>query len=155
MGWPPWRSRWDTGVRHREHAVITAGIAVVVWHYRIATVDLGQWWNVVLLFVLVEFAYYWYHRESAFGAPALEYPSGPPFARGIDPFGRRPSELDAGALVQWLFYMPLVWIGFDPGWVFGMVSASLLYQFWLHTTLISRLGPLAGFPQHALGASRP
>jgi sterol desaturase/sphingolipid hydroxylase (fatty acid hydroxylase superfamily) len=38
--------------------------------------------------------------------------------------------------------MPLVWIGFDPLWVFGMVSASLLYQFWLHTTLIPRLGPL-------------
>ena len=25
-----------------SHAVITAGIAVVVWHYRIATVDLGN-----------------------------------------------------------------------------------------------------------------
>jgi sterol desaturase/sphingolipid hydroxylase (fatty acid hydroxylase superfamily) len=31
-----------------------------------------------------------------------------------------------------------------PGLVFGMVSASLLYQFWLHTTLIPRLGPLEG-----------
>jgi sterol desaturase/sphingolipid hydroxylase (fatty acid hydroxylase superfamily) len=41
-----------------------------------------------------------------------------------------------------MFFLPMVWIGFDPVWVFGMVSASLLYQFWLHTTLIPPLGPI-------------
>ena len=127
-----------------SHAVITAGIAVVVWHYRIATVDLGQWWNVVLLFVLVEFAYYWYHREAHLVR----------LLWSTHRVHHSPEELTllaAGRLnwtpvlsFSWLFYMPLVWIGFDPVWVFGMVSASLLYQFWLHTTLIPRLGPLEG-----------
>ena len=26
---------------------------------------------------------------------------------------------------MFLFYLPIVWIGYDPVWVFGMVSASL------------------------------
>jgi hypothetical protein len=64
----------------------------------------------------------------------------------------RPEELTFSAAYRlnwtpllsgaWLFFLPLVWLGFDPALVFGIVSASLLYQFWLHTTLIPRLGPL-------------
>jgi sterol desaturase/sphingolipid hydroxylase (fatty acid hydroxylase superfamily) len=39
-----------------------------------------------------------------------------------------------------LFYLPIVWIGFDPVWVFGMASASLAYQFFVHTELVPRIG---------------
>jgi sterol desaturase/sphingolipid hydroxylase (fatty acid hydroxylase superfamily) len=39
-----------------------------------------------------------------------------------------------------LFYLPIVWIGFDPRWVFGMASASLTYQFFVHTELVPRIG---------------
>jgi sterol desaturase/sphingolipid hydroxylase (fatty acid hydroxylase superfamily) len=44
--------------------VISTGLAVVVWRYRVATIDLEQWTNLVALFVLVEFVYYWYHRAA-------------------------------------------------------------------------------------------
>jgi sterol desaturase/sphingolipid hydroxylase (fatty acid hydroxylase superfamily) len=124
------------------HAVITAGLALIVWRYRIATIDLGHWWNVVLLFVLLEFAYYWYHR-SAHRVRLLW---------GSHSVHHSPETLTLSAAYRlnwtpilsgsWLFFLPLVWIGFDPVWVFGMVSANLLYQFWLHTTLIPRLGPV-------------
>jgi sterol desaturase/sphingolipid hydroxylase (fatty acid hydroxylase superfamily) len=39
-----------------------------------------------------------------------------------------------------LFYLPLVWLGFQPQWVFGMASASLAYQFFIHTELAPRVG---------------
>jgi sterol desaturase/sphingolipid hydroxylase (fatty acid hydroxylase superfamily) len=39
-----------------------------------------------------------------------------------------------------VFYLPIVWIGFDPVWVYGMVSASLSYQFFVHTELVPRVG---------------
>ncbi|HQY08698.1 MAG TPA: sterol desaturase family protein [Burkholderiaceae bacterium] len=32
-----------------------------------------------------------------------------------------------------LFFAPLLWLGFPPSAVLGMVAANLLYQFWLHT----------------------
>ena len=124
------------------NAAITAGLALIVWHYRIATIDLGKWWNVLLLFVLLEFCYYWYHRAAhrvrlMWGSHSVHH---------------SPEELTLSAAYRlnwtpilscsWVVFLPLVWIGFDPVWVFGMLSASLLYQFWLHTTLIPRLGPL-------------
>lgn len=41
-----------------------------------------------------------------------------------------------------LFFLPLIWIGWSPLAVGGMVAANLLYQFWLHAAWIPRLGPL-------------
>ena len=38
------------------------------------------------------------------------------------------------------FYLPIVWIGYDPVWVDGMASASLTYQFFIHTELVPRIG---------------
>lgn len=32
-----------------------------------------------------------------------------------------------------LFFAPLLWLGFPPSAVLGMVAGNLLYQFWLHT----------------------
>jgi sterol desaturase/sphingolipid hydroxylase (fatty acid hydroxylase superfamily) len=39
-----------------------------------------------------------------------------------------------------LFFSPLVWLGFSPLAVALAVAANLLYQFWLHTTWIPKLG---------------
>ena len=39
-----------------------------------------------------------------------------------------------------VFYLPIVWIGYDPVWVFGMASAGLTYQFFVHTELVKRIG---------------
>jgi len=41
-----------------------------------------------------------------------------------------------------LFYLPLVLIGFHPVAVFGMLGLGLLYQFFLHLAYAPQLGPL-------------
>jgi sterol desaturase/sphingolipid hydroxylase (fatty acid hydroxylase superfamily) len=43
---------------------------------------------------------------------------------------------------SWLIFVPLPLLGFNPLAVAGMLAANLFYQFWLHTDVIGRLGPL-------------
>jgi len=47
-----------------NQAVIISLVAVFAWQYRITTVPIDAWWALPLLFVLEEFAYYWYHRAA-------------------------------------------------------------------------------------------
>ncbi|CAG9163539.1 hypothetical protein LMG23994_00150 [Cupriavidus pinatubonensis] len=39
-----------------------------------------------------------------------------------------------------MFFAPLVWLGVRPEAVLAALSLNLLYQFWLHTTWIPKLG---------------
>lgn len=47
-----------------------------------------------------------------------------------------------GTFTGWIFWMWLPWLGFPPMMVLTMRAISLLYQFWIHTELVSSLGPL-------------
>jgi sterol desaturase/sphingolipid hydroxylase (fatty acid hydroxylase superfamily) len=40
------------------------------------------------------------------------------------------------------FFLPMVLLGFHPRAAFAMLTLNLIYQFWLHTTWVPRLGPL-------------
>ena len=43
---------------------------------------------------------------------------------------------------MWIFWLPLVIIGFDPNWVVFVVLLNLGLQFFVHTQAIKSLGPL-------------
>jgi sterol desaturase/sphingolipid hydroxylase (fatty acid hydroxylase superfamily) len=43
---------------------------------------------------------------------------------------------------SFLFFLPLAWIGFHPLAIVAALSFNLLYQFFIHTELPLRLGPL-------------
>ena len=54
---------------------------------------------------------------------------------------RRTASASFGALTgSALFFVPLVWLGFDPQLVFATLTLNLLYQFWIHATWIPKLG---------------
>ena len=112
------------------------------WVHRLTTLDLstgGQW---VGLFLLSEAAYYGFHRASHrvrwFWASHAVHHSSPQLT------------LAAALRLGWLgklsgstvFFVPLVWLGFSPAAVLGVLSLNLLYQFWLHAEWLPRLGPL-------------
>jgi sterol desaturase/sphingolipid hydroxylase (fatty acid hydroxylase superfamily) len=110
-----------------------------IWEYRIWTLALDAWYDYALLFIAVEFAYYWHHRlshemrwfwatHSVHHSPQKMYLSG---AVRLGWTGQV-----SGAF---LFYAPLVWIGFHPIAVLATLLINLIYQFWLHTELVSRL----------------
>jgi sterol desaturase/sphingolipid hydroxylase (fatty acid hydroxylase superfamily) len=43
---------------------------------------------------------------------------------------------------NFLFFLPLIFSGFHPFAVIGMLGVNLFYQFFIHTAFVSRLGPL-------------
>jgi sterol desaturase/sphingolipid hydroxylase (fatty acid hydroxylase superfamily) len=47
-----------------------------------------------------------------------------------------------GPIVTWIFYAPVMLLGFAP-WMFIIVHGfNLIYQFWIHTKVVRRLGAL-------------
>jgi sterol desaturase/sphingolipid hydroxylase (fatty acid hydroxylase superfamily) len=108
--------------------------------HRVATLPLDGWQALVLLFIGQEFCYYWYHRAAHrvrwfWGNHSVHHSPNElnlSAAYRIGPLGRV-----TGAT---LFFVPLAWLGFDTKVVLQVLSLNLLYQFWLHTTWIPRLG---------------
>ncbi len=52
------------------------------------------------------------------------------------------SSKSTGFLFGWLFYLPLFLIGFPLAVLATVNAINLIYQFWVHTRHIGRLGPL-------------
>lgn len=45
----------------------------------------------------------------------------------------------------WLFYVPLALLGFNPVWIGVCFALNLVYQFFIHSTLVPKLHPLIEF----------
>ncbi|WP_251834810.1 sterol desaturase family protein [Serpens gallinarum] len=92
-----------------------------------------------LLFLGVEFCYYVFHRASHrirwFWAAHVVHHSSEQM--NITTSSRQ--SLFYGFSGNWLFYLPLVMLGFAPEWVLFMLSVDLAYQYFIHTQAIGRL----------------
>ncbi len=118
-----------------------AGYVFVYGRFRVMDVpddSAGAW---VLCFLGVDFFYYWFHRLShevnAFWAAHVVHHQSEEYNLAV--------ALRQGALqgwFSWAFYLPLAWIGFPPLMFLTLSSFNTLYQFWIHTRVIGRLGPL-------------
>jgi sterol desaturase/sphingolipid hydroxylase (fatty acid hydroxylase superfamily) len=120
-------------------AVILVAVYSSVWAWRPWTVPLNHAWSIGLLFVLVEFAYYWQHRLSHesrwfWATHAVHHSPRHLYLANADRLGW------TGQLTgSFLFFLPLAYLGFAPAAIVGALSVNLLYQFWLHTELIGKL----------------
>lgn len=96
-------------------------------------------WSMVLAFVLVDFSFYVYHYLShklrVLWAFHLVHHSSPWM------------NLTTAYRLNWmsglvtpLFFFPLVLLGFSPSTVAVCAAFNLLYQFFLHTELVPKLG---------------
>lgn len=108
------------------------------------------WWTWVLLFVGVDFFYYWFHRYShqinALWAAHVVHHQSEEYNLSV---ALRQSWFQSW--FSWIFYLPLAFLGFNP-LMFVTVSAfNTLYQFWIHTKAIKTMGFLEYFlntPSH-------
>jgi len=89
----------------------------------------------------VDFLYYWFHRKShevnAFWAAHVVHHQSEEYNLAV--------ALRQGAFqgaFSWVFYLPLAVIGFPPLMFLAVSSVDTLYQFWIHTRAIGKLGPL-------------
>lgn len=96
-------------------------------------------WAVV--FLLDDFAYYWMHRAShlvnVLWAGHVVHHSSEEFNLTV---ALRQSSLHG--LMSWMFYMPLAFLGVPVTMWLVCHALNLVYQFWVHTREINRLGPL-------------
>jgi len=111
--------------------------------HRAALLDLDStspWvWAGVLL--STDFCYYWFHR--------LHHEVRFLWAAHVNHHSSQHYNLSTALRQSWttpftspLFYWPLPLIGFEPVMVMSAIALNTLYQFWIHTEAIDRLGPL-------------
>jgi len=94
-------------------------------------------WLLALLFY--DFCYYWHHRlghESAvFWAAHVVHHQSEDYN-----LSTALRQTSSGALLGWIFYVPMAVAGVPP-LLFAIVAlVDLLYQYWIHTQQIGRLG---------------
>jgi sterol desaturase/sphingolipid hydroxylase (fatty acid hydroxylase superfamily) len=101
----------------------------------------NAWWVWVLLFFADDLCYYAFHRAShevrLFWAAHVNHHSSQHY------------NLSTALRQSWTtpitgipFWLPLPLLGFEPWMILTQQAVSLLYQYWLHTESIGRLGPL-------------
>ncbi|MGL4898679.1 MAG: sterol desaturase family protein [Shewanella sp.] len=96
----------------------------------------------IALMVAQDFCYYWFHRAShrvrwMWAAHVVHHSS--EHMNFSTAFRQSLMYPLAG---MWLFWLPLILIGFDPQWVIFTVLLNLGLQFFVHTQSIKSLGPL-------------
>ena len=99
------------------------------------------WWAWVILFFIDDFAYYVFHRIShesrLFWNFHVVHHSSEQYNLSV---AVRQSWFSG--LLHWVFYAPVMLLGFAPWMFFIMHGFNLIYQFWIHTKFIKSLGPL-------------
>jgi sterol desaturase/sphingolipid hydroxylase (fatty acid hydroxylase superfamily) len=87
-------------------------------------------------------AYYWFHRiaheRRFFWASHVVHHSSQHY--NLTTALRQTWTGAAG--FNFIFWLPLLYLGFPPTMVLMFTGISLVYQYWVHTELIGRLGPL-------------
>jgi sterol desaturase/sphingolipid hydroxylase (fatty acid hydroxylase superfamily) len=127
-------------------------IALYGWVYRshrlIADLPEGVAWGVAL--VGVDFFYYWWHRLShelnLLWAAHVVHHQSEDYNLAV---ALRQSILTSFTAVP--FYVPLAFAGVRPLVFSSAYAISTLYQFWIHTQLVGKLGWLEGWlntPSH-------
>ncbi|MDI1270704.1 MAG: lysoplasmalogenase family protein [Polaromonas sp.] len=97
------------------------------------------WYGWLIALVFYDFCYYWLHRaghESAvFWAAHVVHHQSQDYN-----LSTALRQTSSGALLGWIFYVPMAIAGVPP-LVFGVVVLiDLLYQFWVHTEHVPKLG---------------
>lgn len=117
-------------------------IGIYSWtfeHFRFATLPQNEWWVWVSALLFYDFCYYWAHRAGHevnlfWGAHQVHHSS------EYYNLTTALRQTATGAFTSWPFYLVMALAGVPP-LVFGAVALiDLLYQYWVHTQLVGKLG---------------
>jgi alkylglycerol monooxygenase len=120
--------------------LLTLGIyAWCVQHLAVFALPANSVWVWVSALLVYDFCYYWLHRcghevNVLWAAHVVHHQS--------EDYNLSTAlrQTGSGVLLGWLFYLPMAILGY-PLEVFVVVALiDLLYQFWVHTELVGRLG---------------
>lgn len=121
--------------------IFAFGYLTIYTNYRlleISSTSILMWMLCLLGF---DFLYYWAHRASH----EINVIWGSHIAHHSSEEYNLSVALRQGAFQGaffWIFYLPLALIGFPPVMFIVMGQVDTLYQFWIHTRTVGKLGPL-------------
>ncbi|MEB0077450.1 sterol desaturase family protein [Pseudomonas sp. CCI3.2] len=134
----------STGVLSTTTGLLTKGVGLMTYafaldHLALLRLSPDSVWVWVFAFVLYDLCYYWLHRMGhernvLWAAHCVHHQS--------EDYNLSTAlrQTSTGFLLSWIFYLPLALVGV-PLLVFISVAAlNLLYQFWVHTRHIPKLG---------------
>ena len=113
------------------YALVFEHVALGTWPH--------AWWAWLLAIVFYDFCYYWNHRlghESAvFWAAHVVHHQSQRYN-----LSTALRQTSSGAFLGWIFYLPMAIAGVPPEMFAVAAIVDLLYQYWIHTELIGKLG---------------
>jgi len=115
-------------------------IPAYLWLHQFRLFDIQNvWWSWLLLFVLQDFCFYWAHRTHH----SVRFM----WAAHVNHHSSRHYNLSTALRQSWTehltglpFFVPLVFLGFDPLMLVVVELINLYYQYWVHTETIGKLG---------------
>lgn len=125
--------------------VLAALLTIVVYNaffdIRLLEIPFNAW-TVALLFLVQDFFYYWFHRAHHrirfFWCSHVVHHS----SEKLNLSTAFRQSITYPITGMWLFWLPIVLIGFPPETVIFAAGISLAYQFFIHTQAVGKLGPL-------------
>ena len=121
--------------------LLFAGYLFLYEGYRLFSIPSASVWAWIACLLGVDVLYYWFHRKShevnAFWAAHVVHHQSEEYNLAV--------ALRQGAfqgVFSWVFYLPLAVLGFPPLMFLTVSSIDTLYQFWIHTRAVGKLGPL-------------
>jgi sterol desaturase/sphingolipid hydroxylase (fatty acid hydroxylase superfamily) len=124
------------------NALVVGAAYGLLWRHAPVHWPLHDWRTWAAGFVLVEFAYYWFHRAShriawMWATHSVHHSAEQMTLLSSIRLGWT-NLFSAG----WVIYAPLVLAGFDPRLIMALLAFDLRYQFFLHTEAVGKLGVL-------------
>lgn len=134
----------SAGVLSQASGLLTKGFGLVfyllVWeHIALFELSADAWWVWVFAFVLYDFCYYWAHRigheRNVFWAAHVVHHQSEDY--NLTTALRQTST---GFILGWIFFLPMALLGIPPLVLLTVGALNLLYQFWVHTRHVPKLG---------------
>lgn len=112
---------------------------LITAYFSLPLMDASSWLTWVLAFVIYDFCYYWLHRISH--ERTVLWASHVAHHQSEDyNLTTALRQTSTGFLLGWIFYIPMYLLGVPAEVVVAVGSLNLIYQFWVHSEHIPKLG---------------
>jgi len=117
--------------------MVFSAFLLIYNHLRLFTIPF-TWWAWILVFFAEDLGYYCFHRVSHtsrfFWASHVVHHSSQKYN-----LSTALRQTWTGSFTSFVFYLWLPLLGFHPAMILMQMSISLLYQYWIHTELITKM----------------
>ncbi|WOJ96762.1 sterol desaturase family protein [Congregibacter brevis] len=132
------------GTLSQARKFITLGLGGYFYHltteyFSLSLMSSQSLWTWVLATILYDFCYYWLHRmgheRTILWAAHVAHHQSEDYN-----LSTALRQTSSGFLLGWVFYLPMFALGIPAEVIVTVGSLNLIYQFWVHTEHVGKLG---------------